>query len=361
MSAVLSLVRSEQGAEAVILSQRRLDDGVELMVASQPPEQMDVRVEDTIGTDLARLRQEVGELKKLLLESRKPAGRPSGKARPEQDQGEEYRKLRRLGLSKTVVRRMLQMAEGLNWRERLTLLASMLTTVDQDIVAGGGLFVLVGPTGSGKSTTIAKLAARYVLANGPDDLALVTMDTFGIAAHEQLRAIGRILKVPVQVVDKQHSLERVLHDLRHKSLVLVDTAGLSRSDQRLRQQMTRIDELGKRAKTLLVLPANSQRTAMAAACQTYKTANFSACILSKLDDTVSLGEVLSFCIEHVLPLAYVTNGQEVPDAIAAGDALVQGLLDQLVDSRPARQKLPVEALKRIHSSLDKVKDQPTRG
>ena len=95
--------------------------------------------------------------------------------------------------------------------------------------------------------------------------------------------------------------------------------------------------------------------------KTYKTANFSGCVLSKLDDTVSLGEVLSFCIEHLLPLAYITNGQEVPDAIAAGDALVQGLLDQLVDSRVSRQKLPVDALKRIHSSLDKVKDQSPRG
>jgi flagellar biosynthesis protein FlhF len=330
-------------------------------VASRSPEQMEVPAEDTPDTDLTRLMQEVGELKKLLLESRTPSSRPSGQDRSELDQGEEYRKLRRLGLSKTVVSRMLQMGEGLSWRERLALLASMLTTVDQDIVAAGGLFVLVGPTGSGKSTTISKLAARYVLANGPDDLALVTMDTFGIAAHEQLRAIGRILKVPVQVVDKQHSLERVLHDLRHKSLVLVDTAGFSRSDQRLRQQMTRIDELGKRAKTLLVLPANSQRTAVAAACQTYKTANFAACVLSKLDDTVSLGEVLSFCIEHELPLAYITNGQEVPDAIAAGDDLMKGLLDQLVDSRAPRQKLPVDALKRIHSSLDKVKDQSSRG
>lgn len=361
MSAALSLVRSEEGAQAMILSQRRLDDGVELMVASRSPEQMEARVDDTLGAELARLRQEVGELKKLLLEGRKSSSSASGTSRPEPERGEEYRKLRRLGLSKTVVRRMLQMGEGLSWRERISLLAAMLTTCEQDIVAGGGLFVLVGPTGSGKSTTVAKLAARYVLANGPDDLALVTMDTFGIAAHEQLRAIGRILKVPVQVVDKQHSLERVLHDLRHKSLVLVDTAGLSRSDQRLRQQMTRIDELGKRAKTLLVLPANSQRAAMAAACQTYQTANFSACVLSKLDDTVSLGEAISYCIEQALPLGYTTNGQEVPDAIAAGGELLQGLLDQLVGSRAPRKKLPVDALKRLHSSLDKVKDQPLRG
>lgn len=357
MSAALSLVRTEQGAQAVILSQRRLDDGVELMVASPSADHKQDLADEVLSSDLSSLRQEVGELKKLLLESTQPAERqvigPSN-----QEQGEEYRKLRRLGLSKPVVKRLLQLGEGLSWRQRLASLTSMVNSLGHDIVAGGGLFVLVGPTGSGKSTTIAKLAARYVLANGPDDMALVTMDTFGIAAHEQLRAIGRILKVPVQVVDKQHSLERVLHDLRHKSLVLVDTAGLSRTDQRLRQQMTRIDELGKRAKTLLVLQANSQRAAMAGACETYKTANFAGCVLTKLDDTLSLGEALSFCIEHTLPLAYTTNGQDVPDAIADGDQLVKGLLEQLVDSRAPRQKLPLDALKRIHSSLDKVKDQP---
>lgn len=352
MSAALSLVREDQGADAVILSQRRLDGGVELMVAAEQPKVNSHVASDSLSTDLARLREEVGELKKLLLTKDQPVSSQHAG----QHAGEGYRKLRRLGLSRAVVASLLQGGEGLGWRDRLPQLSSMLNTVGEDLVARGGVFVLVGPTGSGKSTTIAKLAARYVLANGPDELALVTMDTFGIAAHEQLRATGRILKVPVQVVDKHNSLERVLHELRHKSLVLVDSAGLSRSDQRLRQQMTRIDELGKRARSLLVLPANSQRTAMAAACQTYKTANFSGCILSKLDDTVSAGEALSFCIEQSLPLAYTTDGQEVPDAIAVANAqkLVAALGDKPRSNRKLRGKLPADALKRIRSSLDGV-------
>lgn len=347
MSAALSQIRLEQGADAVILSQRRLEDGVELMVAPQLPELSDAIVNDPLAADLARLKQEVAALKNLLQTHDNLANKQADA----NSQHDDYRQLRQLGLSKTLAQRLRHKAAKPGWRESLAELAPMLDTVDEDTVARGGLFVLVGPTGSGKTTTMAKLAARYVMANGADELALVSMDTFGIAANEQLRALGRILRVPVEIVDKQHSLQRVLHDLRHKSLVLVDTAGLSRFDQRLRQQMTRIDELGKRASSLLVIPANSQRAAMLAAYKTYKTANLAACILTKLDDTVSLGEALSFSIEQSLALAYTTDGQEVPDAIAVADSnnLVSQLFNQLADTRKARTRVGVDSRQFIGS------------
>lgn len=354
MTSALSSVREHEGADAVIVSRRRLADGVELMVAPTVPELTDsIDDEVLIASDLASLSREVAELKKLLKGMGREVASPQSTSAP----GQSYRKLRSLGFTKNLVKQLLDDAAGSYWRDCLRHLPALLNTPGDDPVARGGLFVLVGPAGSGKSTTIAKLATRYVLANGPDSVALVTMDTFGIAAQEPLRAIGRILGVPVQVVDKQHSLERVLHDLRHKSLVLVDTAGLSLSDPRLRQQMTRIDELGKRASTLLVMPANSQRAACAAACQTYRTANFSGCVLSKLDDTASLGEVLDFSITQALPLAYITNGQEIPDdiAVADGEELVRILLSKFTRSRePVRSKQPEHTDQVLSSSLDKA-------
>jgi len=140
----------------------------------------------------------------------------------------------------------------------MTDLTARLPVVGSDMVGSGGVFAFVGPTGAGKTTTIGKLATRYVLENGAENVALVTTDTVRIAAHEQLRTFGRILKVPVCIVDKNNSLDRVLHSLRHKSLVLIDTAGLNRQDPKLQSQLSSLNELGDRVQSILVIPTTSQ-------------------------------------------------------------------------------------------------------
>jgi flagellar biosynthesis protein FlhF len=183
------------------------------------------------------------------------------------------------------------------------------------------VFAFVGPTGAGKTTTIGKLAARYVLENGADDVALVTTDTLRIAAHEQLRTFGRILNVPVKVVDKHNSLERVLHSLRHKSLVLVDTAGLNRQDYRVVRQLQNLNELSNRLRTVLVVPATSQAEVIKSAFYNYKTDNLCACVLTKFDEAACVGPVLSLAVEQSLPVAYSTDGQGVPDDIAKAEAV----------------------------------------
>ena len=235
-----------------------------------------------------------------------------------------WRRLKRMGISATVADTLLAKLnpvdeERNSWGHLMKGLATQLPVVNKDLIATGGVFAFVGPTGAGKTTTIGKLATRYVLEHGAEGVALVTTDTARIAAHEQLRTFGRILNVPVQVVDKNTSLERVLFSLRHKSLVLVDTAGLNKQDERLQQQVNSLNELGSRAQTVLVIPTTSQEAVIKAAYHTYKTDNLSSCVFTKLDETASLGESLSLVVEKQLPLAYTTNGQGIPDDIKSAD------------------------------------------
>lgn len=235
-----------------------------------------------------------------------------------------WRRLTRMGIDSNVAESLLEGVSGEAgkpvWSQLMRCLQSEIPIVSPDLVAGGGIFTFVGPTGAGKTTTIGKLAARHVMDHGAEDIALVTTDTVRIAGHEQLRTVGRILNVPVQIVDQKNTLERVLYRLRHKKLVLVDTAGFSRQDERLTRQLQSLNELGDRVKTLLVLPSSSQVAVIKAAYHSYKTDNLSACVITKLDETASLGGVISLAIEKSLPIAYSSNGQDIPADIKAGDA-----------------------------------------
>ena len=245
-----------------------------------------------------------------------------------------WRRLKRMGISTSVVKQLLgklpsQLDEKQSWQAIMRQLVKAMPIVNDDVVANGGVFALVGPTGAGKTTTIGKLAARYVLKNGAEKVALVTTDTARIAAYEQIRTFGRILNVPVSIVDKSHSLKSVLHSLRHKDLVLVDTSGLNRHDPRLQEQMKTLNNLGLRMKTVLVLPATSQQPVLKAAYHTYKTDNLFACVVTKLDEALSAGEVLSLSVEKKLPIVYSTHGQDVPDDLTVANS--QQLLNQAIE------------------------------
>jgi flagellar biosynthesis protein FlhF len=141
--------------------------------------------------------------------------------------------------------------------------------------------------------------------------------------------LGRILNIPVHVVDQDNQLERVLYGLRHKKVVLVDTAGCGRNDPRLADQVNSINALGARLKTLLVLPASSQTGVLKAAYYSYKTDSLSACIFTKLDEADSLGGALSIAADKQLPVAYCASGQNIPEDIELADRrqLIRSAID----------------------------------
>lgn len=255
------------------------------------------------------------------------------------------KRLRRLGLSDTFAQRILttlSLADNAEfavaWDKAIEQIQNNILTVSSDIVDQGGIVALVGPTGVGKTTTIGKLAARYVLKYGPENIALVTTDCYRIAAYEQLRTFGRILGVPVRVVDDKHPLETTLRSLKSKALVLIDTAGLSAQDPNMAEQFQLLESASARIKKYIVLSATSQGQVLQSAYDTYKKQDLNGCVITKLDESVSAGEVLSLVADNRLPLAYVSDGQKIPDDIRAGDArylVYQALelLEQLEASR----------------------------
>jgi len=236
-----------------------------------------------------------------------------------------FKKLARLGLSPALCRKLVRnLKPGTDlkvaWREALLELSDDLPLLGEDIAAHGGIFAFVGPAGVGKTTTIAKIATRFVLEHGAENLALITTDSYRIAGHEQLSTLGRILKVPVRVVTEQQSLDQLLRSMSRKKLILVDTAGLSHKDQVHQEQMTMLESMGANIQRWLVLSSTSQRRILDKAINEYKQLNLEGCILTKLDESASLGEALSVAIESQLPIAYITDGQNIPDDIARPQA-----------------------------------------
>jgi flagellar biosynthesis protein FlhF len=182
---------------------------------------------------------------------------------------------------------------------------------EDDIVDRGGVFALVGPTGVGKTTTTAKLAARCVLRHGPSKVALVTTDGYRIGAHEQLRIYGRILGVSVYLVKDAAELRQTLRELQHKHMVLVDTMGMSQRDK-LVPELT--DMLaGCDVQRLLLLSATSRGDTMDDVVEAYAGDKLAGCILTKIDEAAGLATALDVIMRHGLRLHYVSNGQRVPE------------------------------------------------
>lgn len=229
-----------------------------------------------------------------------------------------WRRLQRMGLpgelSRVLLERVANVAEPRQaWRMLLAHLAHGIQTPKQEPLEEGGVIALVGPAGMGKTTTLAKLAARYVLKYGAQNIALVSLDSYRIGAQEQLKTLGRILGVSVTPVDPGQSLTQALAPLARKRVVLIDTAGLPANDPALRMQLEALASRGVKAKNYLVLAATSQSQVLKAAYHSYKRCGLSGCILSKLDEATSLGEVLGLAIGQRLPVAYLTDGPRIPD------------------------------------------------
>jgi flagellar biosynthesis protein FlhF len=182
-----------------------------------------------------------------------------------------------------------------------------------DIVEQGGVYALVGPTGVGKTTTVAKLSARAVLRHGAGQVALVTTDTYRIGAQDQLRIYGRILGTPVFAVRDENDLELTLSDLANRHLVLIDTVGMSQRDKRVAEQVAMLCGEERDVKRLLLLGAPSQGVTREEVARAYSGPGLIGCVLTKIDEALTYGPVLDVAIRHELPVHYVTNGQRVPE------------------------------------------------
>jgi flagellar biosynthesis protein FlhF len=219
----------------------------------------------------------------------------------------------------------------------LALLVKHLPVVDDLSSVSGGVMAIVGPTGAGKTTTIAKLAARWCMRHGSQDLALVSTDGYRIGAREQLMTYARILGAPMHAANTGRDLARVLERLKSKKMVLIDTAGMGPRDVRLTEQLAALQLGAARARVLLALPAQGEGHALDEIVQAFARLNPVACILTKVDEAASLGAVISTTLRHRLKIAYVCDGQRVPEDLHAAHQrrvwLVRAAL-QLKERRP---------------------------
>lgn len=184
---------------------------------------------------------------------------------------------------------------------------------DSDIIDKGGVYALVGPTGVGKTTTTAKLAARCVVRHGAEKIALVTTDGYRIGAHEQLRIYGRILGISVHLVRDAEDLRQTLEELSHKHMVLIDTMGMSQRDKSVADQISMLVGSGGNVRRLLCLSATSRGDTLDDVIAAYRGDDLAGCILTKVDEAASLATALDAIMRQGLRLHYVSNGQRVPE------------------------------------------------
>lgn len=230
--------------------------------------------------------------------------------------GEHLKRLGRLGFDTKIAHEIVNAVREADdpvksWREVMHRIAKSVPVSRDNIIENGGTVTLVGPTGVGKTTTLAKLAARYALRYGRDQLAMVNVDTYRIGAQKQLQTFGQILGVPV-IMTGYEKLSLVLEGLADKKLILIDTAGFGPRDPRNKSRFECFAKISN-VTTFLTLAANTQRVALEEVIQTFGVMGLKGCILTKLDEATSLGDALSVTIHHRLPLAFVSDGQRVPE------------------------------------------------
>ena len=214
------------------------------------------------------------------------------------------------------------------WRQALAVLAGAIPVADDELMDRGGVVALVGSTGVGKTTTIAKIAARFALRHGVRSLALVSTDSYRIGAQEQLVTYGRLLGVHVQVADDRQALEHALRSLSDRRLVLIDTAGMSQRDMRLAEQFGMLEGTGVPVSTYLALSATNQPAVLEETLDAFGRVRLQGAIITKVDEAASLGGVLGALVNHRMPVAWVCDGQRVPEDLQPARA--QNLVNRAV-------------------------------
>jgi len=234
-------------------------------------------------------------------------------------------------------------AEALQWM-RTVLARNINSMTNEDaLLEKGGVFALVGPTGVGKTTTTAKLAARCVMRHGPEKLALITTDAYRIGAHEQLRIYGKILGVMVHSVKDEADLRIALNELKNKHTVLIDTVGVSQRDQMVAEQVAMLQGVGTNVQRILCMNATSTQETLSEVVRAYQGSGLAGAIITKLDEAASIGSALDVVIRHKLHLYYASNGQRVPEDLHLADpaALVERALSGLAAPKYGDAELPL--------------------
>ncbi|MEL7185160.1 MAG: flagellar biosynthesis protein FlhF [Pseudomonadota bacterium] len=382
MRRVLRRVREDQGPDAVILSNRRVDDGIEVIAAIDYDEALvrhalgapeaeeaintdalakiaeddapiakthDIeivsaeieeapipRLEDDVrNTDIAELQSELSSMRGLLeTQLSGLVWKDANRRFPMRAQ--VLRNLARIGLAPDIANIIVDRLEPMKdlknlWRAPLTTLAQTLPVVDDKLLEEGGTVALIGPTGVGKTTTIAKIASQFAMNNWADEIALVSADSYRIGAKEHLQAFANIIGARVYSASGFDDLSETLHQLRNKKLILIDTEGRSQRDRDLSSQLAAYGRNADRVKFYLTVSAATQEAALDETVREFNKVPLEGCIVTKIDEAAQLGCVMSALIRHDIPAAYFTDGQRIPEDLHAAARKKLWLVNQAVD------------------------------
>ncbi len=358
-------VRLAIGSEALIVSNRRVNGGVEIMATDPTVAPSDAVAPAMVWNAVHEIEPEprprpgsataapaadvmgaIGDLRGSL-ETRIDELLWGSQLRRAPQAVSLFQTLMGLGFSTALLRAMLKRLPeclsakaALQWaRHELNVHLPTLAQEDDLWIAGRAL-ALVGPTGVGKTTTIAKLAARCIKRQGAGKIVLLTTDTYRIGAHEQLKIYGQMMHVPVHIVQDADELKRIVGGIRVDQTILIDNVGTSQRDRYIVEQAAMLAGAGRPVRRLLVLNASSHGDTLDEVARSYCNDGgdaVSGCIITKLDEASRMGAALDTAIRYQLPVHYVSNGQKVPENLLFLSA--RELIDQALAPRPQARAL----------------------
>lgn len=281
---------------------------------------------DSMASEQTAVLEEIKQMRQLLKDQMAMiTWRDALEKNPQR--GELWNQLTQSGFSplfaRTVVEKLpadLSDSQVQDWVMNVIKKNLNVVPADKDIVETGGTFALVGPTGVGKTTTTAKLAARCVVKYGADSLGLITTDSYRIGAQDQLRIYGKILGVQVYTAQTHADLAQLRNTMQRKRLILIDTVGMGQRDSRVAEQTKILTD--SHVKRVLLLNATSQPETLDDVVRHYKSTGLNGAILSKLDEAIKIGGVLDVVMRHKLALHYIATGQRVPEDLFPADPRV---------------------------------------
>lgn len=351
MQKAMARVRTELGQDAVLISSRNVDGQIEVMAASDyDPEQLKTQMQQLAPKKSAHKPKSEFLFEVLSDQQTRAAQAPSL-----QDMQEELSRLRELfegelaqlawrdarsrqpnrmalltrleeiGVSRDIaikiVNKILPCDDlELGWRRSLRILTKVVKAPNHDPLRDGGVIALVGPTGVGKTTTAAKIAAQFAARHGRNQVALVTTDNVRVGGKDQLISLGSSLGIPVQVAADASELRQTLDSFAGRKLVIIDTAGANPRNQSLLEEYQQI--IGDNADVLpfLVLSATAQETVINETISAYSAIKPVATIITKTDENVSIGAAMSGAIRFRLPVAFLGTGQSIPEDLIVAEA-----------------------------------------
>jgi flagellar biosynthesis protein FlhF len=384
MRHVLRRVREDQGPDAVILSNRRVAEGIEVIAAidydealvrhalgvkaesqgeinsdalaaiaeddvvvavaaakAAPPARPTILKADLVAhksDSQISLRDMQGEISSMrgMLETQLSALLWKDTARRSPVRAQILRNLARLGLAPDIANIIVDRLEPIDdiksmWHAPLATIAQTISVANDSLMQDGGVYALIGPTGVGKTTTIAKIAAHYAMQNWPDDIALISADSYRIGAKEHLMAFANIIGAKVYSASTAGELSETLDRLKDKKLVLIDTEGRSPRDRELANRLAAYGRNEDRIKFYLTLSAATQEAGLDEAVREFNKVPLEGCIITKIDEAAQLGCAISTLIRHDLRAAWFSDGQRIPEDLHAAAHKKLWLVNQAVE------------------------------